>query len=326
MADVVNDRFWEGRKVFITGASGIVGSWLTKALIQKKADISILLRDQVGHSELFLSGDVSKVNIVRGSLESYDDIERTLNEYEIDTVFHLGAQTIVTTALRSPRSTFNANVVGTWNMLEAIRLSPLVERTIIASTDKVYGSHEKLPYTEDFALKPLHPYDASKASADLLAQTYAHSYGLPLHITRCGNIYGGGDTNFDRLIPGTIRSILRGQRPVIRSDGTFQRDYLYVEDIVDGYLRAAEHLDGKAKSDIFNFGMNRPLSVLEVVAAIQKVMGSRLQPLIQDKVKNEIHDQYLSSEKATKMLGWKPRTSISEGLTMTIPWYRKHFA
>jgi CDP-glucose 4,6-dehydratase len=263
--------------------------------------------------------------VVHGDVANYELVERVLNEYEIDTVFHLAAQTIVTIANRAPLSTFETNIKGTWSLLEAARRVPVVERIIVASSDKAYGAHSDLPYTEDTALQGCHPYDVSKACADLITQAYATTYELPVAITRCANLYGGGDLNWSRLIPGTIRSVIRRTRPIIRSDGTLVRDYLYIPDAVDGYLRLAERtgvpeINGQA----FNFGMDDPRSVMAVVRTIIDVSDeTALEPRVLDKAENEIQAQYLDSGKAKRLLGWTPRYSLKEGLRETIAWYRE---
>jgi len=320
------ESYWEEKNVLVTGASGFLGSWLTKALVERKANVSILLRDKVPTSYLFTSGVINKVNIVNGDLLDYFVIERTLNEYEIDTVFHIGAQAIVNTANRNPISTFKSNIEGTWNMLEAIRKSNTIKRVVVASSDKAYGSQDNLPYTENMPLKGEHPYDVSKSCTDLIAQAYFKTYGLPIGITRCGNIYGGGDLNFNRIIPGTIKSAYNKERPVIRSDGTYIRDYIYVEDIVKACLILAGNLDRKElHGEAFNFSVKNKIRVLQLVNLILKLMKSSLKPIILNEVKNEIKNQSLSSEKALKIIEWEPDYTIDEGLKKTINWYKAYF-
>lgn len=318
--------YWEDKNIFITGADGFLGSWLTKGLVERKANVTVLLRDKVPSSPLFTSGVINNVNIVNGDLVDYLLIERALNEYEIDTVFHVGAQTIVGTANRNPISTFKSNIEGTWNVLEAVRRSNNVKRLVIASSDKAYGSHDKLPYDEDTPLKGEHPYDVSKSSADLISQAYFKTYGIPVAITRCENIYGGGDLNFNRLIPGTIKSIYLKQKPIIRSDGKFFRGYIYLEDAVMAYLMLAGNLDrNEIKGNTFNFGLGKPIKVLDVVNLIVKLMKSKLQPVILNEASNEIREQYLSIDKAIKLLDWKPKYTLEEGLLKTINWYKDFF-
>lgn len=314
--------FWKGRSVFVTGASGILGSHLSEALVAAGADLTILLRDDVPSSRLVETGISSKVNTVRGEAEDYWVIERALNEYEVDTVFHLGAQTIVGAANRSPLGTFRSNIEGTWNVMEACRNSKLVSRVAFASSDKAYGEQEKLPYTEDAPLQGRHPYDVSKSCSDLIAQSYFHTYGLPVCISRCGNLYGPGDLNFNRIIPGTIKSALIGEAPIIRSDGTYIRDYLYVKDAANAYLKLAENMGKKEiGGEAFNFSTANKLSVLEVVDAVLSAMGSDLEPKILGEAKGEIRNQYLSSEKAKSLLNWEAEYPIEKGLEETIPWY-----
>jgi CDP-glucose 4,6-dehydratase len=319
--------FWKDRNVFVTGATGLLGSWLTEVLTARHARVTCLVRDWVPESRLFRTGAFERMNIVRGELEDAALLTRVLNEYEIDTVFHLGAQTIVGTAARSAASTFESNVRGTWNVLEAAKTcSPLLKRVVIASSDKAYGAHDHLPYTEDMPLQGRFPYDASKSCADLIALSYFHTYRLPVAITRCGNLFGGGDLNFNRLIPGTIRSVLRGEAPVIRSDGKFIRDYFYVRDAVGAYLRLAEKLTDGFAGEAFNFGNETPVSVLELVRQILWMMGqSSLEPVILNEANNEIARQYLDCSKAKKLLDWTPEFGLEEGLRETIAWYTESY-
>jgi CDP-glucose 4,6-dehydratase len=318
--------YWKGKKVFVTGPNGFLGSWLVKALVERDAEVVALIRDDIPNSYFVTSGIHNKVIKVYGCLEDYRLLLRTLNEFEIDTIFHLGAQTIVTTANREPLSTFESNIKGTWNILEAARNVHNIKRIIIASTDKAYGTKETLPYTEDESLEGEHPYDVSKSTADLIAQAYFKTYGLPIGITRCGNIYGGGDLNFTRIVPGTIRSILKNEQPIIKSDGTYIRDYFYVEDTVRAYMTLAGNLDNpKIRGEAFNFSGETRLPVLEVVELITKLMKSKLKPKILNEVKHEIKEQYLSTEKAKSLLNWKPKSNIEEGLKSTIEWYKSYF-
>jgi CDP-glucose 4,6-dehydratase len=317
--------FWSDRNVFVTGATGLLGSWLVGDLLARGANVVCLMRDWVPRSLLASSGDLERANVVRGELEDHALLLRAINEYEIDSVFHLGAQTIVGTASRSALSTFEANVRGTWNLLEACRTcAKRVERVVVASSDKAYGSHEKLPYTEDAPLQGRFPYDASKSCADLISLSYFHTFGVPVAVTRCGNLYGGGDLNFNRLIPGTIRSALRDQPPIVRSDGKFIRDYFFVRDAVMAYVELAEQLpDERFVGQAFNFGTETPLSVLELVERILAVMDkSRLEPVILNEASHEIREQYLDCSKARRMLGWKPRFGLEESLQETVAWYR----
>ena len=323
-----NSEFWQNRSVLVTGATGLVGGWLVRQLLDVGADVTCLVRDWVPQSQL-LSSDLSeRVRIVRGDVCDQAIAERVLGEHEIASVIHLAAQTIVGTANRNPISTFEANIKGTWALFEACRHSPSVQQTVLASSDKAYGSHEKLPYDEDAPLQGRHPYDVSKSCADLIARSYAETYGLPVAITRCGNIYGGGDLNWNRLVPGTIRSVLRGERPIIRSDGLFVRDYFYVEDVAAIYILLTEQLAQRPdlRGHAFNFSNEIQLTVIELVEQILKLMNSDLEPEIRNEASNEIRDQYLSAEKARRLLDWQPRFDMEEGLERTIAWYRRFLA
>jgi CDP-glucose 4,6-dehydratase len=316
---------WHHCPVFVTGATGLLGSWLVEELLNRGAVVTCLIRDWVPRSRLVQAGLIDRVNVVRGELEDYSVILRALNEYEIDTVFHLGAQTIVGTAARSALSTFESNIRGTWNLLEACRACwRKIRRVVVASSDKAYGVHEQLPYTEEASLRGCFPYDVSKSCADLISLCYFHTYRLPVAITRCGNLFGGGDLNFNRLIPGTIRSVLLNERPIIRSDGTLVRDYFYVRDAVDAYLRLAERLpEGGIAGEAFNFGTETPLSVLDMVGLVLKVSGNRsLTPVVLNEATNEIPRQYLDCSKARRLLSWTPRYDLERALAETIASYR----
>lgn len=322
----MNPKYWKHRNILITGATGFLGSWLVKYLVDAGANVTGLVRDVVPASNLYRSGYADITNLVRGGLEDYQVLERTLGEYEIDTVFHTGAQTIVEIANRNPLSTFESNVKGTWNLLEACRRSPLVKKVIVASSDKAYGIHEELPYKESAPLRGRHPYDVSKSAADLIAQSYYHSYGLPVTVTRCGNFFGGGDLNFNRLIPGTIRSVLHNEAPVIRSDGSYVRDYFYIEDGAGAYITLAEKMnDPNLHGHAFNFSNENQITALAMVEKILELMGSDLKPKILGTAANEIPHQYLSAEKARTLLGWQPSHDLNSGLTKTISWYKEFF-
>lgn len=321
----MTDKFWKEKNVLVTGCTGLLGSWLTKALVDNKANVIGLIRDTVPKSNLNRSSYNEKIITVHGELEDYFLIERTLNEYEIDSIFHLGAQTIVTIANRNPISTFKTNIEGTWNLLEACRKSPTIDRIVVASSDKAYGSQKELPYNEKTPLEGRHPYDVSKSCADLLCRSYYETYQLPVCVTRCGNFYGGGDLNFNRIVPGTIRSVLNSERPIIRSDGTMIRDYFYIEDGVKAYLSLAKQMNNKIHGEAFNFSNEEPISVVEIVDKILKVMEVKIDPIILKQTSNEIPSQYLSAMKAKKQLGWKPLYSLEEGLKKTIDWYESFF-
>ena len=304
--------------IFITGGTGFVGSWLVKRLLKQDAQITLLVHDDMPQSK--------KVNIVRGSVEDYSTIERAINEYEPDTIVHLAAQPLVGMSLRTPLHTFEVNIRGTYNLLEACRHhKDMLKAIVIASSDKAYGEAKELPYTEETRLSACYPYEVSKASADMLAQTYFITYGLPVTVMRCGNIYGGGDLNWSRIIPGTIRSLYHNESPVIRSNGKFLRDYIYVKDVVNGILRLIDYIN-ISKGQAFNFGTNNPVSVLDLVNLIQELMQKRYLELeILDIVTHEIVDQYLSLEKSEKLLSWKPTHFLEDGLLETIEWYKGYF-
>jgi CDP-glucose 4,6-dehydratase len=318
--------FWQDRPVLVTGGSGLIGGWLVSRLLDQAASIVCLVRDWVPQSILLSPELLARVTVFRGDVSDQPLMERILGEYEIDTVFHLAAQTLVPIANRNPVSTFESNIRGTWSVLEACRRSPLVGQIVIASSDKAYGSQSELPYTEETPLQGRHPYDVSKSCADLIAQSYAQTYGLPVVITRCGNFYGGGDLNWNRIVPGTIRSILRNEAPVIRSDGRLVRDYFYAEDGVAAYTLLAEKLAANRNlaGQAFNFSNEEPLSVLELVERITKVMGSSRKPVIRHEANHEIPAQFLDAGRARAELGWSAEFSLEVGLARTISWYR-HF-
>jgi len=324
----VKPGFWTDRPTFVTGGTGLVGSWLVKRLVECGASVVALVRDWVPQSEFVRTGSAARATVVRGDVRDQALIERTLGEYEIDTVIHLAAQTIVGIANRNPVSTFESNVQGTWSVLEACRRSPLVKQIVVASSDKAYGDQDQLPYSEATPLQGRNPYDVSKSAADLIAQSYAKTFGLPLVVTRCGNFYGGGDLNWNRLVPGTIRSVLRGERPIIRSDGTYIRDYFYVEDGAAAYMLLAEKLasDAALRGHAFNFSNEIQVSVAELVRKIIERMGAGLEPDIRNESLHEIRHQYLDASKARTQLGWKPLFTLDQGLDRTISWYREFFA
>lgn len=319
------DDFWAGRRVFVTGATGIVGSWLVKDLLAAGAYVVTLIRDADPQSELFRSGDYKQTAAVHGCLEDFYTLERAINEHEIDTVFHLAAQPIVSVAQRFPLQTFEANIRGTYNLLEACRIhAALVQQVIIASSDKAYGEQLALPYTEDMPLRGRHPYEVSKSCADMIAQSYHYTYGLPVTIARCGNIFGGGDLNWSRIVPSTIRSLLRRERPVIRSDGLFVRDYIYVKDVTCAYMMLAEQTQARdVAGEAFNFSLEQPITVLELVTLIQRIMQCEdLEPDIQNTASGEIRIQHLDATKARNILRWTPQFSLEQGLAETVDWYR----
>jgi CDP-glucose 4,6-dehydratase len=318
-----NPDFWDGRRVAVTGATGFLGSHLTAALVAAGARVVVLVRDTVPSSAI---RDLwwPKVTIVMGAVEDQALMERMLGDYDVETVFHLAAQSQVGVANRNPVATYDANIRGTWALLEATRRNSTVRQIVTASSDKAYGEQTVLPYTEDMPLRAVNPYDVSKACSDLIAQSFAHTYDLPLVITRCGNVFGPGDTNWERLVPGTIRLLLQGQRPVIRSDGTLTRDYLFVADGVLAYLQLAEAIfaDPTLGGEAFNFSTESPLSVLQVVEMLQAAVGTDLEPDIRANAHHEISHQYLSAAKARRMLCWEPRRTMHEAIAETVDWYR----
>jgi CDP-glucose 4,6-dehydratase len=323
----VNGTFWIDRPVLVTGATGLVGGWLVKRLYDAGADVVCLVRDWVPQSELVSSCLIERVKVARGDVRDQAQLERVLGEYEVDTVIHLAAQTIVGIANRNPISTLETNIQGTWSLLEACRRSPAVKQIVVASSDKAYGEQNRLPYDENTPLQGQHPYDVSKSCADLIASAYAATYDLPVAITRCGNFYGGGDLNWNRIVPGTIRSVLRGRRPLIRSDGEYVRDYFYVEDGAAAYMLIAEQLAERPelKGEAFNFSNELQVTVLELVQRILRLMGSQLAPDVRNEASNEIRHQYLSAAKARQVLCWQPLFSLEDGLRLTIDWYKGFF-
>jgi CDP-glucose 4,6-dehydratase len=328
MEGVEVSGFWRDRPTFVTGGTGLIGGWLVRKLIAEGADVVCLVRDWVPQSALFNESLHRSVKVVRGDLRDQELLERALGEYEIDTVINLAAQTIVQIANRNPSSTFETNVAGTWRLLEACRHSPTVKQIVMASSDKAYGDCETLPYDESTPLQGRHPYDVSKSCSDLISQAYATTYGLPVTVTRCGNFYGGGDLNWNRIVPGTIRSVLRGQPPVIRSDGQFIRDYFYVEDGAAAYMLLAERLaqNPALAGESFNFSIEIQITVLDLVERILALMGSDLRPVVQNQASHEIRHQYLSAEKARRMLDWHPMFTLDEGLRRTVAWYTDFLA
>jgi len=315
-----------GRSVFVTGAYGLLGGWLVKALLERGARTTVLKRDNTVGSALELEGTERRVSVVHGDLCDPLLMERVLSEHEIDTVFHLAAQTIVGIANGSPVSTFETNIRGTWLLLEACRLHG-AERVVVASSDKAYGPHAELPYRESFALQPVYPYDVSKAATDLIARSYWHTFELPVAVTRFANLYGGGDTNRSRLIPEAVCAALAGRAPVVRSDGSPERDFLYVEDAVEAYLAICALLDdGRGAGEAFNAGGDRPHSVLEVVALMCEVAGTSVEPDVRGigTPSGEITRQWVDSTKLRTMSGWAPQVTLEEGLRRTVGWYRKH--
>lgn len=317
----------EGRSVLVTGATGMIGSWLVKDLLASGANVVALVYEREPDSELIRCGDIDRIDTVDGALQDFELLEKTIRSRRIDSVFHLGAQTQVEWAYDDPLTTWESNVRGTYNLLEACRVNAdVVERIVVASSDKAYGDQDVLPYTEESRLAATYPYDVSKACADQIAQSYNRTYGLPVAVARCGNTFGGGDLNWNRIVPGTIRSLVLGEPPIVRSDGTYLRDYVYVKDVAQAYMQlgAAVVTDGVA-GQAFNFAHESPVSVMEVIDAIRRLMGREdLEPVIENRAVGEIRDQWLSSEKARTVLGWAPGYDLESGLAETIDWYRDY--
>jgi CDP-glucose 4,6-dehydratase len=322
--------FWKCRSVFVTGGTGLLGSWLVKQLTEAGADVVCLVRQgsprRTIASDLSSTKDLGKVIFVVGDITDGALIERSLSEHSVGAVFHLAAQAIVGVANRDPISTFKTNVEGTWSLLDACRRSSNVSSIVVASSDKAYGEQPNLPYTEDMPLLGANPYDVSKACADRITHSYAASFNLPVAITRCGNFYGGGDLNWNRVVPGTIRSIIRGERPIIRSDGYFVRDYIYIEDAAAAYMMLAERLasDPSLCGQAFNFSYEQKVSVLDIVNLILKKMNSNLRPEVLNQASKEIRNQFLSAERARTQLLWKPQFTLESGLDRTLRWYRNY--
>lgn len=315
---------WKDRRVLVTGGSGLLGAELVSQLVDLDAHVVVVLRDRVNKSRFFSEGLDKKVDIAYGDIVDFSFVERVVVEYEVDTIFHLAAQTIVGIANRGPLSTFESNIKGTWNVMEAARQhQEKIKAVVVASSDKAYGKTDVLPYDEDIPLRGRHPYDVSKSCTDLVARSYWYTYELPVSVTRCGNLFGPGDLNFSRIIPGTIQSLLNGERPIVRSDGKFIRNYFYIKDAAKGYLTIAENMD-KAAGEAFNLGTEERFSVLEIIDIMAKVMDSDLEPVVKNEASNEIVEQYLDISKANKMLDWEPTYTTEEAIRETVEWYRKN--
>jgi len=315
-----------GGSILVTGAYGLLGGWLTRALVERGARVCVVRRDEQARSALRITGLEASVDVVHGDICADGLVERALAEYEVDTVFHLAAQTIVPTANRSPVSTFETNIRGTWTLLEACRRHG-AERVVVAASDKAYGPHEELPYREEFALQPVYPYDVSKAATDMIARCYWHTWGLPVAVTRFANLYGGGDVNGSRLVPEAVTAALAGRAPVVRSDGSPERDFLYVEDAVAAYLAIADALGrGEGRGEAFNAGGGRPRRVLDVVRLICRLAGTDVEPDVRGvgTPAGEIDRQWVDASKLHNLTGWEPLVELEDGLRRTIEWYRAH--
>jgi CDP-glucose 4,6-dehydratase len=319
----VDQAFWRDRPVLVTGGSGLLGGWLVRRLLNVDARLVCLLRGRLPHPMVVAPEKLERAKVVPGDIRDQGLLERILHENQIDTVFHAAAQAVVGVAKREPVLTFETNVQGTWCLLEACRRTPQVRQIVVLSSDKAYGEHADLPYREDMALVGMHPYEASKACMDLISTSYGRSFALPVAVTRCGNFFGGGDLNWNRIVPGTVQAIFQGQRPVIRSDGQFIRDYLYADDGAAAHLHLARRLaeDRSLAGEAFNFSYEVRMTVIELVQKIAQLMGSSLSPEIRNEASQEIRTQYLSSAKARDRLGWKPFYSMEEGLRETVGWY-----
>lgn len=319
--------FWKSKNVAVTGATGMVGSWLVKRLIEEGALISALIYEEDDDSELIRSGDIHKIVCIRGDLRNIESVDKMLKVNSAEIVFHLGAQTIVGDAISNPLDTFESNILGTWNLMESTRLnSNKVKSVVVASSDKAYGSSKLLPYDEDTPLMGEGPYDVSKSCTDLIAQSYFKTYGVPVIVARCGNIYGGGDLNWSRIVPGTIKSLLEGNIPELRSNGQYLRDYIYVEDAVDAYMSLAKSaFEGIAHGEAFNFSREEPITVIDIYSEIcTATNGNYVSPKIMNNAHNEIVNQHLSSIKARETIGWESRYTLTEGLKLTVDWYKKY--
>ncbi|MEW6087936.1 MAG: GDP-mannose 4,6-dehydratase [bacterium] len=321
------NNFWKNKRILVTGYEGFLGSNLTKWLLNNKARIIGIDIDVRRDKTILTENDYDKITVIKGNISDFDFLKEIISKYKIEIIFHLAAEAIVERALKDPLKTFSSNIEGTWNILEACRQYGKVGTIIIASSDKAYGSHKKLPYKEDAPLIGNHPYDVSKSCADLIAYAYYHTYNLPVAVTRCGNIYGPGDFNFSRIIPDAIRCLITGETLLIRSDGRFTRDYVYVDDIVNGYVMLAEKMKKKKlQGEVFNFSDENPLAVIKLLEIISALTKQKLNYRVLNKAKYEIKDQFLDSSKARRLLGWKPKYTLKEGFKETIEWYKRYFS
>ncbi len=319
----MQQEFWKDKRVLITGSAGFLGCWLSNTLADAGAKVTgldIKIKQDSNFHKFNLKNKISQLHL---DITNYNLLKETLSQLEPEIVFHLAAQPLVTEANKNPLPTFENNIKGTWNVLESARNSN-IDGIIVASSDKAYGIPEKLPYDENHKLHGVYPYDVSKSVKDLISQAYYKTFDLPVGITRCGNFFGGGDLYFDRIVPGTIKSLIFNESPIIRSDGKFIRDYIYIKDVVDAYTTLAENID-RVKGHAFNFSTEIPLDVLTIVNKIAFLMNSNIQPTILNQVKTEIREQHLTSKKAREMLGWQAKYDLDLALKETIDWYKEHF-
>lgn len=320
------NNFWKDKRIFVTGGTGFIGTYLVDELVRKGAEVYCLAFEIQRDCNFVKKGLDKSTSLIYGDMRDFEMIKLSLEKYGIDTVFHLAAQPLVQIALRNPFETIKANVTGVLNVLEACRLTS-VKRLVIASSDKAYGSHDELPYDESFALKGGYPYDVSKSCTDLLAQAYGKTYGMDIGISRSSNVYGGGDLNFDRIIPESIKSILFDAPIQIRSDGKFIREFFYVKDAAKAYLVLGEKIGELGlKGEAFNFGTDQPIVILDLVEKIKRVSKKvDAEIKILNVVKGEIKNQFLSSKKARDILGWAPEYDLERGLEETYNWYKEYF-
>ncbi|MEX2322710.1 MAG: NAD-dependent epimerase/dehydratase family protein [Acidimicrobiia bacterium] len=319
---------WGSQRVLVTGATGLIGHHLTRELLSLGSEVAALVPDIDPNSEFYRTGIDRSCTVYSGILENDDDVRRALGGFMPDIVFHLGAQTLVGPALRDPVSTYRTNVLGTWNLLDACRLITPAAAVVVASSDKAYGETAHLPYLESLPVQAGAPYETSKACTDLIAQSYARTYRAPIAITRCGNVYGEGDRNWSRLVPGTFKSLIAGESPVLRSDGTPLRDYIYVADVVNGYLSTAAAITANhdLAGEAFNFSTETPLSVRSMYGAICEAFGENVEPLVAGGASAELQDQYLDASKARRVLNWSPEFELADGLDAACLWYSEYFA
>ena len=315
-------EFWDGRNVLVTGAGGFKGSHLVEELSKTDANIISLVRDFDPRSYFETEGLGKKSTVVIGDIKDPVKIADIMSRYDINSVFHLGAQPLVTTALRNPKETLESNIMGTVNVLEAARLYSNATEILVVSSDKAYGPCDKLPYSETERLQGRAPYDVSKSCADLIAQMYAKVFDMPVTVSRCANVFGPGDLNLDRLVPGIMEAVIKGKALNIRSDGKMIREYIYVKDSVDGYMTLLENID-KTRGEAFNIAGKEILSVIDAVNRVSSALGQQVSMNILNKAKAEIGEQYLDGSKIKNLLGWEPETPFDDAVRQTYDWYKQ---